>query len=172
MKKSFLTAIFLGLSLTLATPVLAAAPQSVPVREFTKILTKEGGTIFPIGQYNSGYARYFTGDSYLSVLAKDGVPVMNVTFAKGAHTFWHKHHKTCQILLAESGHGYYQIWGQPAQALQPGQVVTIPEGVKHWHGAAPGSMFQHVVVMEPVQGASTEWLEPVDAKDYAVLPIK
>jgi len=95
--------------------------------------------------------------------------MFNVTFSRGAHTYWHIHHKTCQILVAESGRGYYQIWGEPVKELRPGDVVTIPEGVKHWHGAAPNSMFQHIAIMEPVKDASTEWLEAVDADSYNAL---
>ena len=53
--------------------------------------------------------------------------------------------------------------------LLPGQSVTIPEGVRHWHGAAPGQMFQHIAVMEPVQGAWTEWFIPVDEQLFQSL---
>ncbi|WP_370821162.1 cupin domain-containing protein [Acidaminococcus massiliensis] len=96
------------------------------------------------------------------------VPVVNVTFYKGAHTYWHRHYGTCQILVGASGHGYYQIWGQAPQKLEPGQTVTIPERVKRWHGAAPGQIFQHVVVMEP-GSHTTEWLESVDDALYQSL---
>ena len=55
------------------------------------------------------------------------------------------------------------------QKLNPGDRVSIPAGVKHWHGAAPGHCFQHVAVMQPVKGARTEWLEPVDETTLEVL---
>lgn len=143
--------------------------QDVPVQHITKTLNREGGTVFPIGKYNAGYARYFTGKSYMSVLSTGGPTVVNITFDTNARTYWHIHHNTCQILIGESGCGYYQIWGQPAHELRPGETMTIPEGVKHWHGAAPGSMFQHVVIMENKPGVSVEWLEPVNEKDYKAL---
>lgn len=41
------------------------------------------------------------------------------------------------MLICVGGRGYYQEWGQPAQEMLPGDVVNIPTGVKHWHGAAP-----------------------------------
>ena len=128
-------------------------------------LEKLGGAIFPIGEPNTANEKYFTGKSYVAWLSSD-VPMGNVTFVNGAHTFWHIHHKSCQILIAESGRGYYQIWGEEPHELLPGQVVTIPEGVKHWHGAAPNCMFQHISVMKPVEGITTEWLEEVDKNFY------
>ena len=135
--------------------------------EIIKALEKEGGAVFPIGQPNTGYAKYFTGRSFLYMIANDGVSVVNVTFEPGCINFWHKHHGSCQVLAGVSGKGYYQIWGQPVQELLPGQSVTIPEGVKHWHGAQHHSWFQHVVSMKV--GATTEWLEPVNPADYKKL---
>lgn len=138
------------------------AASAVPAyEEVAAKMENVNGTVFPIGAYNTAYAPYFTSHTFLASITKEGVPISNVTFIDGAHTFWHKHHGTCQILVAESGHGYYQIWGEEPHRLEPGTTVTIPEGVKHWHGAAPGSMFQHLSIMEPKQ-SSTEWLEPVD----------
>ena len=128
-------------------------------------LEKLGGSIFPIGELNIANEKYFTGTSYVAWLSND-VPMGNVTFVDGAHTFWHIHHKSCQILIAESGRGYYQIWGEEPKELLPGKVVTIPEGVKHWHGAAPHCMFQHISVMKPVEEITTEWLEEVDKNFY------
>ena len=56
--------------------------------------------------------------------------------------------------------------GKPAQELRPGDVVNIPAGVKHWHGAAPDSWFSHLAVEVPGEGTSNEWLEPVDDEQY------
>ena len=66
-----------------------------------------------------------------------------------------------------SGKGYYQIWGEEPKELLPGQSVTIPEGVKHWHGAQNNSWFQHLSIFK--EGATTEWLEPVNEAEYAKL---
>ena len=89
------------------------------------------------------------------------------SFAPGTINHWHIHHKSCQVLVDLSGTGWYQIWGQEPQKMMPGVTVTIPEGVKHWHGAAPDSWFQHLSIMQDVAG--TEWLEPVDEAAYKAL---
>lgn len=88
-------------------------------------LEQLGGTIFPFGEPNTANEKYFAGKSYVAWLSNE-VPMGNITFVNGAHTFWHIHHKSCQILITESGRGYYQIWGEEPQELLPGQVVTIP----------------------------------------------
>ena len=103
------------------------------------------------------------------MLANDSMAVGNVTFIDGAHTFWHIHHGTCQILVTESGAGYVQIWGQEPVELLPGVVFTVPEGVKHWHGAAPGKMMQHLSITQSNNEVSTDWLEPVDEKFFESL---
>ena len=82
---------------------------------------------------------------------------------------WHIHHAKSgggQILVCVAGRGYYQEWGKPAQELRPGDVVNIPVGVKHWHGAAPDSWFSHLAVEVPGDETSNEWLEAVDNTVY------
>ena len=69
-------------------------------------------------------------------------------------------------LIATAGRGYYQEWGKPPQELRPGDVVNIPANVKHWHGAAPKSAFQHLAIEVPGESTSTEWCEPVDSEMY------
>ena len=75
-----------------------------------------------------------------------------------------------QILLVTGGRGWYQEWGKPAQELHAGDVVNIPAGVKHWHGAAKDSWFVHLAVEVPGEGSSNEWLEPVTDEKYNKLP--
>lgn len=96
-------------------------------------------SIFPVGGKNDAFAKYFVGQSYLNMLTTDGVVIGNVTFEPSCRNNWHIHHAKSgggQILLCTAGHGYYQEWGKDAQELHPGDVVVIPAGVKHWHGAA------------------------------------
>lgn len=123
-------------------------------------------SVFPLGDPNTAYAQYFIGNSYLAPLAG---PVFNVTFEPGCRNNWHVHHKTGQILLCTGGRGWYQEWGEPARELHPGDVVDIPAEVKHWHGAAKDSWFTHIALSIPVEGASNEWLEPVDDEQYGKL---
>lgn len=127
-------------------------------------------TLFGLGEENSGFAQYFIGKSYLNMLAKNkGVGVCNVTFEPGCRNNWHIHHKGGQILLVTDGQGYYQEWGKEAVLLKPGDVVNIPAEVKHWHGAIKDSWFSHIAIEIPAQGASNEWLEPVDDDQYLSL---
>ena len=125
--------------------------------------------VFARGGANTAYARYFVGNSYLNMLSTEGVVIGNVTFEPGCRNNWHIHHAKNgggQILVCVAGRGYYQEWGKPAQELRPGDVVNIPAGVKHWHGAAPDSWFSHLAVEVPGDEPSNEWLEAVDNTAY------
>ena len=126
-------------------------------------------SLFGRGDFNSAYAQYFVGKSYLKVLNTDGVAISNVTFEPACRNNWHVHNKGGQILLCTDGEGWYQEWEQPARKLLPGDVVYIAPEVKHWHGAARDSWFTHVAVAIPAEDASNEWLEPVDADGYEKL---
>ncbi len=127
---------------------------------------------FERGEVNP-YGKYFQGRSYLNMLSKSGVNIGNVTFEPACRNNWHIHHAKKdggQILLCTYGRGWYQEWGKPAQELHEGDVVVIPQGVKHWHGAAKDSWFAHLSVEVPGEEARTEWLEPVTDSDYGKLP--
>ena len=106
---------------------------------------------------------------YPASISADQVGIFNVTFEPGCRNNWHIHHAKSgggQILICVSGRGYYQEWGKKAQELFPGDVVNIPAGVKHWHGATPYSWFSHLAVEVPAEEGSNEWLEPVDEDAY------
>ena len=125
--------------------------------------------IFPIGMPNDGFAQYFSGRSFLAPVSKEQVGIFNVTFEPGCRNNWHIHHARnggSQILICVAGRGYYQEWGKEAIGMLPGDVVNIPVGVKHWHGAAPDSWFSHLTVEVPGEEASNEWLEEVNDTDY------
>ena len=109
------------------------------------------------------------GNSWLAPLGDPQLGAANVTFEPGCRNNWHIHHKGGQVLICIAGRGWYQEWGKPAQELGPGDVVSIPPEVKHWHGAAADSWFQHIALAVPAEGASAEWLEPVDAQTYEQL---
>lgn len=122
-------------------------------------------SVWPRGVENP-YGKYFTGQSYLAEMGA----VTNVTFEPGCRNNWHVHHKQVQVLICVAGRGWYQEWGKPAQQMTPGTVIAIPAEVKHWHGAARDSWFQHLTYHKDVQeGASNEWLEPVDDEWYGKL---
>ncbi|MBS6560274.1 MAG: cupin domain-containing protein [Clostridiales bacterium] len=126
-------------------------------------------SIFPVGEKNVAFGKYFIGQSYLNMLTTEGVPIGNVTFELGCRNNWHIHHAKSgggQILLCTAGRGYYQEYGKEAQELHPGDVVVIPPEVKHWHGAAPDSWFAHLAIEVPGEETSNEWCEPVSDEEY------
>lgn len=147
------------------------------VDELCAYLDSKGLTLkseFEKGEPNVNYAKYFVGSSYLNpvrpVNLGEGeqtvLPVSNVTFEPGCRNNWHIHRGFRQILICVSGNGWYQEWGKPAIALKAGDVVDIPEGVKHWHGARKASWFQHLTTHVATSGdQNTEWLEKVEFGD-------
>jgi len=125
--------------------------------------------IFPIGEPNTAYAQYFTGNSYLAPVSTEQVACFNVTFEPRCRNNWHIHHATQgggQTLIGVAGRGWYQEEGKPAQEILPGTVIHIPAGVKHWHGAAADSWFAHLAFEIPGENTSNEWLEPVKDEEY------
>lgn len=124
---------------------------------------------YPLGEKNEAFAKYFIGQSYLSVVSFNkelNVPVFNVTFEPSCRNNWHKH-AGGQMLIATAGIGYYQERGKQARRLYPGDVVEILPNVEHWHGAAPDSWFAHLAIeCNPGKEGGTTWLESVNDKDY------
>ena len=102
--------------------------------------------IFPIGEPNTAYAKYFIGNSYLAPISTEQIPFANVTFEPGCRNNWHIHHATL-----------------------PGDVIHIPANVKHWHGAAADSWFAHLAFEIPGENSSNEWLEAVTDEEYGKL---
>lgn len=128
--------------------------------------------VFPLGEKNDAFARYFIGQSYLAPLAKSPVSICNVTFSPACRNNWHIHEATAgggQMLVCAAGNGYYQEWGKPVQHLAPGDVVSIAPGVKHWHGATADGFFSHLAIEVPGENTHTEWCEPVTDAAYAAL---
>ena len=131
------------------------------------------GGMFGLGQPNDAYAKYFVGQSYLKPVAgQSGVNIANVTFEPGCRNNWHIHKANNgggQLLLCTDGRGWYQEWGKEAIALNPGDAVEIPTGVKHWHGAAKDSWFSHLAIELPGENTANEWLEAVTDEEYELL---
>lgn len=128
--------------------------------------------IFPIGEPNTAYARYFTGNSWLAQISKEQIPFANVTFEPGCRNNWHIHKATSgggQMLVGVAGRGWYQEEGKPAVEILPGTVINIPANVKHWHGAAADSWFAHLAFSVPGENTETLWLDPVTDEEYSRL---
>ena len=129
------------------------------------------GGMFGLGEPNVAYQQYFVGNSYLKPLTDPTKTVFmaNVTFEPSCRNNWHIHHASSgggQILLCVDGSGWYQEEGKPAQELHPGDVVTIPANVKHWHGATKNGWFSHIAVECPGTDTATEWCDPVSDEEY------
>ncbi len=134
--------------------------------------TYQQSIFFPIGAPNESYAAYFVGQSYLAPISGQEFPMSNVTFEPGCRNNWHIHHAKSgggQMLICVGGRGWYQEWGKEAKEMTPGSVIAIPEGVKHWHGAAKDSWFSHIAFEIPGTESSNEWLEPVSDQEYESL---
>lgn len=128
--------------------------------------------IFPIGEPNTAYTRYFIGNSYLATVSDTQVQVANVTFEPGCRNNWHIHHASeggGQMLIGVAGRGWYQEEGKAPVQILPGTVIHIPANVKHWHGAAADSWFAHLAFEVPGKDTSNEWLEPVSDAVYKTL---
>jgi len=92
-----------------------------------------------------------------------------VTFQPGARSAWHTH-PLGQVLIVTAGVGRVQRWGGPIEEIRQGDVVRIPPGVKHWHGASPDSVLTHIGIQEHVGGKTVDWLEKVSDAQYGAPP--
>jgi quercetin dioxygenase-like cupin family protein len=88
-----------------------------------------------------------------------------VTFQPGARSAWHTH-PLGQILIVTDGVGWVQQWGGPIQVMRKGDVIWIPAGVKHWHGATSTTSVTHIAIQENLDGRNVDWLEKVSDQQY------
>ena len=102
--------------------------------------------------------------------SSSGVPARcirgaSVTFEPGARTAWHTH-PLGQTLIVTSGLGWAQAEGGQVEEIRPGDVVWIPPGEKHWHGASPTTAMTHIAIQEALDGKVVEWMEHVSDEQY------
>jgi quercetin dioxygenase-like cupin family protein len=88
-----------------------------------------------------------------------------VTFEPGARTAWHAH-PLGQVLLVTAGTGWVQQWGGPIQEIRQGDVVRVPPGQKHWHGATATTRMTHIALQEELAGKVVDWMEKVSDEQY------
>ena len=119
-------------------------------------------------QSNKGSDQYFTGSIHVQQLFPAYDPSRTsggkVTFEAGARSAWHTH-PFGQILIVTDGTGWIQQWGAPIEEIRKGDVIWIPAGVKHWHGATPSSA-THIAIQEELNGKAVEWMEKVTDEQY------
>jgi len=124
-------------------------------------------SIFPLG--NKAPAEYFTGTAWVQTLLPNDdtltTVISNVVFEPGARNNWHTH-PGGQILIVTDGVGYYQEKGKPVQLIRKGEVVNIPPGIVHWHGASPDHEFTHIAINPNTQKGIVAWLERVTDEEY------
>ncbi|GIQ73968.1 cupin domain-containing protein [Bradyrhizobium sp. RD5-C2] len=120
-----------------------------------------------------GSADWFSGtvwaDAIVSAPAPARMQAARVTFEPGARTAWHAH-PLGQTLYVTAGVGYVQSWDGPIRVIRPGDVVWIPPGEKHWHGAAPTTGMSHIAIHEALDGDYATWMEHVSDAQYAAAP--
>src|SRR5258707_135926 len=108
-----------------------------------------------------GPGEYFTGTVRIDPLVEAPVPARvrsaSVTFEPGARTAWHTH-PLGQTLIVTFGCGWVQRWGGPIETIAPGDVVWIPPGEKHWHGATATTAMMHIAIQEALDGTSVTWM--------------
>jgi quercetin dioxygenase-like cupin family protein len=116
-----------------------------------------------------GPAEYFTGSVRVDPLFKPNDPSRTsgalVTFEPGARTAWHTH-PLGQILIVTAGSGWVQQWGGPIEEIRQGDVVRIPPGQKHWHGATATTGMTHIGIQEQLDGKAVEWMEKVSDEQH------
>ncbi len=116
-----------------------------------------------------GAAEYFTGNVRVDPLFKANSPARavgaSVTFEPGARTAWHTH-PLGQILIPTAGCGLVQHWGGPVELIRPGDVIWIPPGEKHWHGATPTTAMTHIAIQEQLDSKTADWMEKVSDEQY------
>jgi quercetin dioxygenase-like cupin family protein len=116
-----------------------------------------------------GPADWFTGAVRIDPLLQPPAPARvvgaSVTFEPGARTAWHTH-PLGQTLIVLAGCGRAQRQGGPVETIHPGDVVWIPPGEKHWHGAAPTTGMTHIAIQENLDGKVVDWMEPVTDEQY------
>jgi 4-carboxymuconolactone decarboxylase len=116
-----------------------------------------------------GPAENFTGAVRVDPLFQPNAPSRTagayVTFEPGARSAWHTH-PLGQVLIVTAGSGRVQRWGDPIEQIQQGDVVWIPPGQKHWHGASPDSQMTHIAVQEQLDGKTVDWMEKVTDEQY------
>jgi len=111
-----------------------------------------------------GPADWFTGAVRIDPLFNPPEPARasgaSVTFEPGGRTAWHAH-PLGQTLIVTAGSGRVQREGGPIEEIRPGDVVWIPPGVKHWHGASPTTFMTHIAIQEQLDGKAADWMEHV-----------
>jgi 4-carboxymuconolactone decarboxylase len=169
-----LNATMLTLSLLAATVPLVNQAGAAPRSDAVPAKSGQDSQTISIARSGSqpsqqGGAERFTGsvriDPVFSAKEPSRTSGGSVTFKPGARTAWHTH-PLGQVLIVTAGTGRIQSWGGPIQEIWRGDVVRIPPGVKHWHGASPNAAMTHIAIQEEINGSNVVWMEKVSDEQY------
>jgi len=75
--------------------------------------------------------------------------IRQVNFGRGVRNKFHSH-TIEQVLIVTEGKGIVATDKEEITVV-PGDVIFIPAGEKHWHGATKDTTFSHLYVMSPAQ---------------------
>ena len=147
---------------------LAAVPDVAPASSLPDLhtikITRSGSQ-----RITEGAGGHFTGTVHIEPLFDPIKPSRtvgaSVTFEPGARTVWHTH-PLGQTLIVTAGVGWVQQWGGPVEEIRKGDVVWIPAGTKHWHGATPTTSMKHTAITEELDGNAVTWMEKVSGEEY------
>jgi quercetin dioxygenase-like cupin family protein len=162
------------LSLIVAAPAALPRPLSAPADGVAATAADQDSLTVRVARAGSrpsapGPAENFTGavriDPAFDAAGPRRAAGAIVTFEPGARTAWHVH-PLGQTLIVTAGVGRVQQWDRPMQEIRPGDVVTIPAGAKHWHGAAPTTAMTHLAIHEALDGQVVRWMEQVSDEQY------
>jgi quercetin dioxygenase-like cupin family protein len=158
------TALLLSLYLLAAAGALASQVVAAEANKNSQTITRAGSQ-----PSVKAPAEYFTGDVLIDPLfpATDSAPFSGayVTFEPGARSAWHIH-PLGQILIVTAGSDWVQQWGGQIEEIRQGDVVWIPPGQKHWHGATPTTSMTHIAIQEQLDGKTADWMEKVTDEQY------
>ena len=152
----------LTLLIALASAGVVGAQSAAPAQEQT--IVRAGSQ--PSSQ---GPQQNFTGsvrvDPIFAVNADAPYSAAYVSFEPGARSAWHTH-PAGQRLVVTAGVGRTGVWGGPVVEIKAGDAVWCPPGVKHWHGAAPGTAMTHIALTGLKDGQNVVWMEKVSDAQY------
>jgi quercetin dioxygenase-like cupin family protein len=146
------------------TAPLQAQPESSSTGATQMDITRAGAR-----PSAAGPAEYFTGsvriDPLFDAVEPARASAASVTFEPGARTAWHTH-PLGQRLIVTAGVGWAQIEGGRVEEIRPGDIVWLPPGVKHWHGASSAAAMTHIAIQELLNGSPVTWMEKVTDDQY------
>ena len=143
------------------------ATTDVQAQDASSIVITRGGTRAPRIALRDNFTGVVRVLPLFDSTATTRASASSVTFEADARSAWHSHPRG-QTLVVTSGVGRVQRWGGAADEIRVGDVVWIPAGVKHWHGAAPMQTMTHIAVQEHLDGRFVEWQEQVSDSQYGV----